>query len=83
MVPLVADDAIVQVHPGRIIVATGAAEAHGVFDGNDVPGVWLGRGAARLAGVHHVAPGERAVVVVDAAMKASNISARCARRVSA
>ncbi|HEY6567339.1 MAG TPA: 2Fe-2S iron-sulfur cluster-binding protein, partial [Actinomycetota bacterium] len=64
MVPLVADDAIVQVHPGRIIVATGAAEAHGVFDGNDVPGVWLGRGAARLAGVHRVAPGERAVVVV-------------------
>ena len=65
MVPLVAGDAIVQVHPGRVIVATGAAEAHGVFDGNDVPGVWLGRGAARMAGVHRVAPGDRAVVVIS------------------
>ncbi len=28
-----------------------------VFPGNDLPGVWLGRGAARLAGVHGIAPG--------------------------
>ncbi len=64
IVPLAAEGAIVQVHPGRVIVATGAAEAHGVFDGNDVPGVWLARGAARLAGVHDVSPGERVVVEV-------------------
>jgi sarcosine oxidase, subunit alpha len=64
MIALVADGAVVQVHPERVVVATGAAEAHGVFDGNDVPGVWLGRGAARLAGVHHISPGDRAVVVV-------------------
>ena len=50
-------------HPGRIIVATGAVEAHAVFEGSDVPGVFLARGAARLAGVHGVAPGERAVVL--------------------
>src|SRR5205085_11747542 len=31
----------------------------------DLPGVWLGRGAARLAGVHGVVPGERAVVVTN------------------
>ncbi len=31
------------------IVATGAVESHGVFPGNDLPGVWLGRGAARMA----------------------------------
>ena len=67
MVPLLADEAIVQVHPGSVIVATGAAEAHGVFDGNDAPGVWLGRGAARLAGVHRVPPGDRAVVLVSGA----------------
>ena len=64
MVPLVAAGSVVQAHPKRIVVATGAAEVHGVLDGNDVPGVWLGRGAARLAGVHRVSPGERAVAVV-------------------
>ncbi len=64
MVPLVSRERLVQVHPGSVIVATGAAEAHGVFSGNDIPGVWLGRGAARMAGVHRVAPGRRAVVVV-------------------
>lgn len=51
------------VHPQRIVVATGAVEEHGVFPGNDLPGVWLGRGAARLAGVHGVPPGRRVVVV--------------------
>jgi sarcosine oxidase subunit alpha len=34
-----------------------------VFPGNDLPGVWLGRGASRLAGAHGVRPGRRAVVV--------------------
>lgn len=62
-VPLVGPDELVEVEAGRVIVATGALEAHGVFPGNDLPGVWLGRGAARLAGVHGVKPGERAVVV--------------------
>jgi sarcosine oxidase subunit alpha len=51
------------VHPGRIVVATGAVERHGAFDGNDLPGVWLGRGAARMAGVFDLAPASRAVVV--------------------
>jgi sarcosine oxidase subunit alpha len=51
------------VHPKRVIVATGAVEEHGVFPGNDLPGVWLGRGAARLAGVHGVVPGRRVVLV--------------------
>lgn len=50
-------------HPEAVIVATGAVEEHGVFRGNDLPGVWLGRGAARLAGVHGVLPGKRVVLV--------------------
>jgi sarcosine oxidase subunit alpha len=64
--PLVAvsgPEALLRIRPGRVVVATGAVETHGVFEGNDLPGVWLGRGAARLAGVHGVRPGERAVVV--------------------
>jgi sarcosine oxidase subunit alpha len=47
------------VHPQDVIVATGAIEQHAIFLGNDLPGVWLGRGAARLAGVHGVQPGKR------------------------
>ena len=63
-VPLVGPDELVEVEAARVIVATGAIEAHGVFPGNDLPGVWLGRGAARLA-ASGVAPGERAVVVAN------------------
>jgi sarcosine oxidase subunit alpha len=50
-------------HPQDVIVATGAVEEHGVFPGNDLPGVWLGRGAARLAGNHGVLPGRRVILV--------------------
>jgi sarcosine oxidase subunit alpha len=50
-------------HPERVIIATGAVEEHGVFAGNDLPGIWLARGAARLAGVHGVLPGHRVVLV--------------------
>jgi sarcosine oxidase, subunit alpha len=53
------------VHPRRIVVAAGAVEQHGVFPGNDLPGVWLARGAARLAGVHDLAPGTRVVLVAN------------------
>jgi sarcosine oxidase subunit alpha len=67
LVPLIGEDELVQVHPGRIVVATGAVETHPVFRGNDLPGVWLGRGAARMAGVHGVEPGSLAVVATDAA----------------
>ena len=39
-----------------------ACEIHQVFTGNDLPGVMLARGAARLAGAHGIKPGNRAVV---------------------
>jgi sarcosine oxidase subunit alpha len=52
------------IHPQRIVAATGAVELHGVFAGSDLPGVWLGRGAARMAGVHKIPPGKNAVVVL-------------------
>ena len=65
LVPVVGPQELVEVSPARVIVATGAVEAHAVFPGNDLPGVWLGRGAARLAGVHGIAPGRRAVLVIE------------------
>jgi sarcosine oxidase subunit alpha len=51
------------VHPQFVIVATGAVEEHAVFPGNDLPGVFLGRGAARLAGVHGVLPGTKITLI--------------------
>jgi len=51
------------VHPARVVVATGAVERHGVFPGSDLPGVWLARGAARLAGAHRLRLGGRVVYV--------------------
>lgn len=82
LVPVVGPAELLQVDPGRVIVATGAVETHAVFPGNDLPGVWLGRGAARMAGVHGVAPGNRAVVVAHSmegilhlgTLKASGVS---------
>ena len=65
LVPVNAPDFLELVHPRRIVVATGALERHPLFPGNDLPGVFLGRGAARLAGVHRVRPGARAVVAAD------------------
>ena len=54
---------IVQVHPRRVVAATGGVEVHPVFPGNDLPGVMLGRAAAGLV-ERGVMPGRRAVVVV-------------------
>jgi sarcosine oxidase subunit alpha len=62
---LVGPEELVEVEAEWVIVATGALEAHGVFPGNDLPGVWLGRGAARIAAAHEVKLGERAVVVAN------------------
>ncbi|HEX6843821.1 MAG TPA: 2Fe-2S iron-sulfur cluster-binding protein [Actinomycetota bacterium] len=62
-VPLAGDGVLVHVHPGRVIVATGATERHGVFPGNDLLGVMLGRAASGLAS-RGVKPGDRAVVAV-------------------
>jgi sarcosine oxidase subunit alpha len=62
---LLGPDELVEVEAERVIVATGALEAHGVFPGNDLPGIWLGRGAARMAATHGLSIGERAVVVAN------------------
>jgi sarcosine oxidase, subunit alpha len=65
-VALASADELVQVHPRRIVLATGATETHDAFSGNDLPGVWLGRAASRMARRHGVPPGARVVVVASA-----------------
>ncbi len=64
LVPVVAEEALHLVSCKRLILATGATERHVVFEGNDLPGVWLGRGAALMAG-RGVLPGRRAVVAFE------------------
>jgi len=65
LVPLAAEDELVQVRAERIVVATGATESHPVFPGNDLPGIWLGRAAARMVARHGVPIGERVVVAAS------------------
>ena len=64
LVPIAGPDRLHLVQPGRVVVASGAVERHAVFPGSDLPGVFLARGAARLAGVHGLSPGRRIVVAV-------------------
>lgn len=57
LVPVDCEDRLHLVHCARTVVATGAVERHPVFPGNDLVGVWLGRGAARLASRHGLRAG--------------------------
>jgi len=64
IVPVAGEGELIRAHADRVIVATGAVEAHPVFPGNDLPGVVLARGAGLLAARHRVRPGERVVVAI-------------------
>lgn len=64
-VVVIGPDEMVEIEAGRVIVATGAVDAHGIFPGNDLPGIWLGRGAARMVAAHGVPIGRRVVVAAD------------------
>ena len=64
-VVLASDDELVQVHPRRIVLATGATEMHEAFPGNDLPGVWLGRAASQMAARHGVPPGSQVIVAAS------------------
>jgi sarcosine oxidase subunit alpha len=46
-----------------VVLATGVIEQPAVFRNNDLPGVMLASGAARLLARHGVAPGRRVVIV--------------------
>jgi sarcosine oxidase subunit alpha len=54
---------LVKVRAGRVIVATGTFDYPMVFENNDLPGVMLASGTARLRALYGVRPGKRAVVV--------------------
>lgn len=56
---------LLRIRTKHLLAATGADDRPLVFQGNDLPGVLLGRGALRLGHLYGVAPGERALVVTD------------------
>jgi len=64
-VALASADELVQVHPRRVVLATGAIEMHEAFPGNDLPGVWLGRAASLMAAKHGSPVGKRVVAVAS------------------
>ncbi len=55
----------VRARAARIVLATGAAERPMLFDANDRPGIMLASGILRLAHLHGVRAGARAIVVTD------------------
>ena len=51
-----------KIRAGAVVLATGAYERPLVFDNNDLPGIMLASGVARLLHLHGVAPGRQIVV---------------------
>ncbi len=58
---------LLKVRARQVIVAAGARQRPFVFQNNDLPGVFLGDGVLRLARLHGVTAGRRAVVLTDGA----------------
>jgi sarcosine oxidase subunit alpha len=62
-----------------VVFATGVIEQPAVFRNNDLPGIMLASGAARLAARHSVAPGRRVVIIaanLDAYVTCLDLHAR-------
>ncbi|MGI9556517.1 MAG: glycine cleavage T C-terminal barrel domain-containing protein, partial [Solirubrobacterales bacterium] len=62
IVPVREGGTLHQIRARRYVAATGAVEQPLIFDGNDLPGVMLLSGAARLAAARAIEPGCRAMV---------------------
>jgi sarcosine oxidase subunit alpha len=73
VVPVWSGDVMHRVRAARCVVATGSVPQPLAFRGNDLPGVMLCQGAARLAALYAVRPGHRAVVatVCDEGLEAA------------
>src|SRR5262249_799491 len=65
LIGAVSGTALLKIRSGEIIVCTGARRAPFVFANNDLPGIFLGRAVQRLARLHGVLAGRRALVYTD------------------
>ena len=83
LVPVAADDVLYRIRAGRVVVATGALEQPLVFPGNDLVGVMLPEGVRRLVGEWAVRPGERAVLVGEAALALESLLASAGVQIAA
>ena len=54
-----------KIRADRVVVASGGYEHPLVFQNNDLPGIFLSEGLQRLIALYGVAPGKRAVVVIN------------------
>jgi sarcosine oxidase subunit alpha len=75
----------VKVRSSRVVVATGQFDYPMVFENNDLPGVMLASGAARLQALYGVRAGQRALVVAtgDAGLESALELAACGTQVVA
>jgi len=62
-VALASSTRMTKMRAGAVVFATGVIEQPAVFRNNDLPGVMLASGAARLLARHGVAPGRQVVIV--------------------
>jgi sarcosine oxidase subunit alpha len=67
LVPVVAGNILYRIRAGRIVVATGALEQPLLFAGNDLVGVMLPEAVRRMVDEWALQPGERAVLIGEAA----------------
>jgi sarcosine oxidase subunit alpha len=58
-------DTLLKIHARQVLVCTGGRQQPFLFQNNDLPGIVLGRGVQRLARLHGVRAGRRAVVLTD------------------
>jgi sarcosine oxidase subunit alpha len=58
-------DRLLKIRARQIIVCTGGRQQPFLFHKNDLPGIFLGRGVLRLARLHGVLAGKRAVILTD------------------
>lgn len=61
----VQDNRLLQVRARQVLLCTGGRQHPFLFAHNDLPGIFLGRGVQRLALLHGVRAGQRAVVMTD------------------
>jgi sarcosine oxidase, subunit alpha len=54
-----------KIRADRVVVASGGYEHPLVFQNNDLPGIFLSEGLQRLIALYGVAPGKRAVIVIN------------------
>jgi sarcosine oxidase subunit alpha len=58
-------NSLLKIRARQVLVCTGGRQQPFLFANNDLPGIFLGRGVQRLARLHGVRAGRRAVVLTD------------------